>query len=144
MKARTIHEPYAWAIFHGLKYYETLPRRTNVRGRVAIHAAKHLPASTVYYFLNEIAKDTIHSGIYTPEWLYMLPRGVVLGTVEIIGCVRVEQIRDNLTMLQRAFGDFSDGRYAAILANPILFARPIPATGQQGWWNFGGDDSAIA
>ncbi len=74
----------------------------------------------------------------------MLPRGVVLGTVEIIGCVRVEQIRDNLTMLQRAFGDFSDGRYAAVLANPILFARPVPATGQQGWWNFGGDDSAIA
>jgi activating signal cointegrator 1 len=35
----TVHEPYAWLIAHGLKTIETRSRRTNVRGRIAIHAA---------------------------------------------------------------------------------------------------------
>jgi len=33
-----------------------------------------------------------------------------------------------------AFGDFSAGRYAWELRNPIRFADPIPCTGRQGFW----------
>ena len=40
MKAFTIYQPYAYAIVAGLKGYETRPRRTHIRGRVAVHAAK--------------------------------------------------------------------------------------------------------
>ena len=40
MRAFTVYQPYAYAIVAGLKGYETRPRRTNIRGRVAVHAGK--------------------------------------------------------------------------------------------------------
>ena len=40
MKAFTIYQPYGYAIIAGLKLNETRPRRTNIRGRVAVHAGK--------------------------------------------------------------------------------------------------------
>lgn len=43
MKAFTIYQPYAYAIVAGLKGYETRPRRTHIRGRVAVHAGKGNP-----------------------------------------------------------------------------------------------------
>lgn len=39
MRARTLHQPWASLMAVGLKYIETRGQRTNVRGRVAIHAA---------------------------------------------------------------------------------------------------------
>lgn len=38
MKAFTVYQPYAHAIVAGVKHYETRPRRTHIRGRVAVHA----------------------------------------------------------------------------------------------------------
>ena len=44
MKAFTVYQPYAMAIVSGIKRYETRPRRTHIRGTVAVHAAmKQLP-----------------------------------------------------------------------------------------------------
>ena len=43
VKAFTVYQPYAYAIMEGLKQYETRPRRTHIRGRVAIHAARGNP-----------------------------------------------------------------------------------------------------
>ena len=40
MKAFTVYQPYAYAIVAGLKPHETRPRRTNIRGRVSVHAGK--------------------------------------------------------------------------------------------------------
>ena len=73
----------------------------------------------------------------SPEWIAGLPRGVILGSVEIVDSVRAEKVRDGLPALERAFGDFRDGRYAWKLANPVLFPEPVPARGKQGWWKWG-------
>lgn len=135
MRTRTIYEPYAWGVFAGYKHYETLPRRCHIRGRVAIHAAARIPPATLLRFLQEV--DGIPAGRgMTPEWVLGLPRGVVLGTVEIIDCVRVERIRDGLPRLERAFGDYSDGRWALVLADAQPLDTPRAARGQQGWWNW--------
>jgi len=47
MKAITIHQPYASLIACGAKIYETCSRRTNYRGRIAIHAGLQYPAKTL-------------------------------------------------------------------------------------------------
>ncbi len=39
---------------------------------------------------------------------------------------------------ERAFGDWSPGRFGWILRNPVLFDKPIPAKGAQGFWNWEG------
>ncbi len=67
-----------------------------------------------------------------------LPLGAVVGTVEIVDCVPVEDVVDGLTERERALGDYSPGRWAWVLKNPIMFDTPIPARGKQGWWNWEG------
>lgn len=137
MKAYTVYQPYAHATVAGLKHYETRPRRTNIRGRVAVHAGMKDPeevANTVDLIAElegmrfaEVRKRMAH-------WDY--PRGAVIGTVEIVDCVPVEEIMDKLTERERILGDYSPGRFAWVLENPVMFDKPIPARGQQGWWNW--------
>lgn len=136
MKAYTVHQPYAWATVIGLKHYETRTRRTHIRGRVAVHAAKKIDKGDRVY-------TEILSSAGTEELAYHACRehrpeeyGAVIGTVEIVDCVPVEEIVDKLTPLERALGDYSPGRFAWVLQNPIMFDKPIPARGQQGWWNW--------
>lgn len=112
MKAFTVYQPYAYAIVSGLKHYETRSRRTNIRGRVAVHAGKRFYGK--------------------PN----LPLGAVVGTVEIVGCVPTEQIADVLTLQELALGDYSPGRWAWVLKNPVMFDEPIPVCGKQGWWEW--------
>ncbi len=127
MKAFTIYQPYAFAVVSGLKRYETRRRRTNIRGRIAVHAAKGTPRFV-----------TMALDMALPEHL-TLHYGAVIGTVEIVDCVPVEEIRDSLTEREKALGDYSPGRFAWVLQNPEMFDTPIPERGKQGWWNWDGE-----
>lgn len=132
MKAYTVYQPYALATVAGLKHYETRPRRTNIRGRVAVHAGKldtiqatkRLSDADFWGLMEAVGGKT------------ELPRGAIVGTVEIVDCVPVEEIVNTLTERERLLGDFSPGRFAWVLQNPVMFDTPIPARGQQGWWNW--------
>lgn len=132
MKVFTVYQPYAHAIVAGVKHYETRPRRTNIRGRVAVHAGR----------LDEVqATKHLTNGEF---WAVLeaaggggnLPRGAVIGTVEIVDCVPVEELVDSLDNRERLLGDYSPGRFAWVLQNPVMFKTPIPARGKQGWWNW--------
>lgn len=143
MKAYTVHQPYAYATVAGIKHYETRPQRTNIRGRVAVHAGKkRFTADGLFELLNrEIAYGKIieteyERGIENLKRATELVYGAVIGTVEIVDCVPVEEIADKMSTLERALGDFSPGRFAWVLRNPIMFDKTIPARGQQGWWNW--------
>lgn len=142
MKAITIYQPFAFAIVAGLKKYETRPRRTNIRGRIAVHASIKDPWKTgilkdmdemraIARILSEYR--AAHGGPRIPPQLEF---GVIMGTVEITDCKPVEQVIETLTAQERILGDYTPGRYAWILKNPVLFSRPIPAHGKQGWWNW--------
>ena len=132
MRAFTVYQPYAYAIIAGLKQYETRPRKTHIRGRVAVHAGrldevhatKHLSGNDFWALMAEIGGKTD------------LPRGAVLGTVEIVDCVPVEEIIHTLSERERLLGDYSPGRFAWVLKNPVAFSMPVPAKGKQGWWNW--------
>ena len=126
MKAFTVYQPYAYAIVAGMKGYETRPRRTNVRGRVAVHAGKRKL---------ELASTSV---IVIPRKGETLHYGAVLGTVEIVDCLPVEEIIHTLTERERILGDYSPGRFAWVLRNPVMFATPVPASGKQGWWDWDG------
>lgn len=126
MKAFTVHQPYAYLIVAGLKIYETRPRRTNIRGRVAVHAGK-----------DKRRFITMAESLGFPK-SPVLHYGAVVGTVEIVDCVPVEEITHKLTEREWDIGDYSPGRFAWVLKNPVMFPEPIPAKGKQGWWNWEG------
>lgn len=127
MRAFTVYQPYAYAIVAGLKGYETRSRRTNIRGRVAVHAAKGKPRFV-----------TLAVDMALPERM-KLHFGAVIGTVEIVDCIPVEEVIHTITEQERALGDYSPGRWAWVLKNPVMFDTPVPAKGKQGWWNWEGD-----
>ena len=127
MKAFTVYQPYAFAITAGLKQYETRPRKTHIRGRVAVHAAKGKPGLVSMAAVLALPKAPL------------LHYGAVVGTVEIVDCVPVEEIIPTLTEQERALGDYSAGRFAWVLKNPVAFSTPVPAKGKQGWWNWDGE-----
>lgn len=136
MKVYTVYEPFALATVLGIKHYETRSRRTNIRGRVAVHAGmKEMDA--ILKSFSETDRDKIIAMLHKPPLLdNILYRGGIIGTIEIVDCVSVEKVFRSLTEQERLLGDYSPGRFAWVLKNPIMFEEPIPARGKQGWCNW--------
>ena len=83
MRALTVKQPWAWAIIHAGKNVENRTWHMDYRGRIAIHAG--LSAMRAYAAWAQGWMAAI--GVEAPE-LEDLPLGCVLGTVELVDCVR--------------------------------------------------------
>ena len=118
MRALSLWQPWAQLIVLGEKMVETRSWHTNVRGVIAVHAAKRRPDKTF--------------GIAD------LPLGAVVGTVEILDCLPIEKLYGSEydTARERSYGDWTRGRYGWILGNPRLFEQAISAAGHQGFWRW--------
>ena len=128
MKAITIHQPWASLIASGAKRYETRGWKTNHRGRLAIHAGKEWSKD------HERAWNRLRRSPYTiPE---VAPLGAIICVCDLVDCIPVEQIRDQLSPLERELGDYSDGRYAWELKVVKVAPAPIPMAGKQGLWTW--------
>lgn len=131
MKAISLWQPWASALF-GPKRFETRSWQTSHRGRLLIHAAK-----TWNYICVSSLHDFWDRGILMRGDLDQLyPRGVLLGTVELIDVLTTETIRTAPWLESREtelkLGDFSDGRFGWQLENARRFKTPIPYRGAQG------------
>jgi hypothetical protein len=90
MKAISIRQPWAWLILHAGKDIENRDWPTKLRGRILVHASKGMTKAEYEYAL-----DTAHAISRThpfPHGLTMpafsdLPRGGIVGSVEITDCV---------------------------------------------------------
>jgi hypothetical protein len=74
------------------------------------------------------------SSCYTDDYV-PLPLGALVGVVTFVRWEHTEAMRDSLTDQERAFGNWSDGRYAWAFGEPRRFATPIPWKGHQGFFN---------
>lgn len=127
MNCISLWQPWASLVVGGAKKWETRSWSTRKRGRIAIHAAKKwnddlrtiagtCPFSTALHAL----------GLNANSLLF----GYVLGEVTLIDCVPVESVTPSPD--ERAFGDYSPGRFAWILADPIIYKEPMQQRGAQG------------
>lgn len=141
IKALSLWQPFSQLYVLGLKRVETRSRRTNHRGLLAIHATKAVLGNItdIPRQLPE-AWEALQPYITdSPGWIddnHRLPFGAVVGTVNITACVPIEQLygTEYDTPQERAFGDWSPGRYGWIAENPMAFDCPEPARGMQGIW----------
>jgi hypothetical protein len=152
VRAITLWQPWASLIVCGTKKIETRSWSTKIRGTVAIHAAKKVPLEAIQLLATKAFQEGLK--ILLPinmKYIIMefLPRGKVIGTVDIIDCVEiVGKLKNGYPLVvfksevksivgpEVLFGDFTRGRYAWILENPVMFEKPIPAMGSQGFWNW--------
>lgn len=127
MKAITVKQPYAKLIASGIKNIENRTWKTNYRGRILIHAASNSCTwQKVINTLSEAAKEYFMKHGLNGAWVRNLEKGAIIGSVEIVDCVR-----DSSSIW--ALPD----HWHWVLANPVLFDEPIRnVKGKLSFWNY--------
>jgi hypothetical protein len=109
MKCLTVRQPWAAAIMAGRKPVENRTWRTHYRGPLLIHAGKR----------RSWAGEAFPDGTRVPAQQVF---GALLGIIDLVDCVRVEECRDN---------PWASGPWCWVVENPRPFAEPIPYRGRQ-------------
>jgi hypothetical protein len=131
MKCISVIQPWATLIVLGVKRLETRTWRTPHRGRLAIHATRNFPEAARARCLAE----PFHSLLRDAGYLHSadLPRGAIVGAVELLDCVPGEEALRLVTdSPEPDFGDYGSGRWAWRLVNPCRLAAPVPFCGRLG------------
>jgi hypothetical protein len=133
MQAISVCQPWASLIIAGAKRIETRSWSTPHRGPLAIHVSKTFTPTAKLLCATEPFRSCLAAAGY--EGWEQLPLGAVIGSVELVECVRVEEV-GALTLWhteqERAFGDYRPGRWAWLLANPKPLLVIVPYRGQRG------------
>jgi hypothetical protein len=122
MKALSVRQPWAFLIIHGGKDIENRSWRTAVRGPVLIHASSGMTLgewNEAYRFVAD------RFGVQAARRLPLpteLPRGGLVGTVEIVDCV------------DRTSSRWFVGTYGFVLRNPQPIGF-VPMRGALGFFN---------
>ena len=116
MIALSIRQPWAWLILHGGKDIENRSWPTKFRGRVLVHAGKGCTSdewedASFFAFMRNAPE--------VPR-LKFLPRGGIVGSVEIMDCVN------------RSDSGWLVGDFGFVLCNP----QPLPFTPWKGQLGF--------
>ena len=136
MKALSLLQPWATLVVMGVKQIETRSWSTAYRGPLLIHASKG-KAGEIFASEPPFKK-------YIPDFK-QLPFGYILGKVTLIDVIRIgtgvlfntsDEIMNKLTMEEKAFGDYTPGRFAWLLQDPILFKTLLAAKGNLTLWEF--------
>jgi hypothetical protein len=156
-KVLTLTQPWATLVAIGAKKIETRSWATSYRGPLAIHAAKGLGPVGGKAGLYELCmRKLFFSALDVAGYKtgLDLPLGAIVATCEIVGCESIGyewpdtlQIAytgqwgraysgHRLTTQERAFGDYSPGRFAWLLGNVQALPEPIPAKGALGLWDW--------
>lgn len=118
MLALSVQQPWAWAIMAGIKPVENRTWRTNYRGELVIQASLSVRR-------DQAARDQIATlGHVVPE---ELPRGVLLGTVELVDCIPSAEA---LARFGAAWVDIVPGGWCWIVRKPRLLRVPVPCKGK--------------
>lgn len=128
MKGLSLTQPWATLIAIGAKRFETRSWSTLYRGPIAIHAAKSFPRDCQALVNFEPFRRVLLPYLAHGD----LPRGAIVATSWMINCHAADVLR--LSDQERAFGDFSRGRFAVELVDVVGVNEPVPCTGSLGLW----------
>lgn len=133
MKAVSLLQPWASLVVMGFKTIETRSWQTRYRGELLIHASLGKKGSLLCTQLpfNKYIRD-----------FNRLPFGAIIGSVTLQDILPVEMLGlsscslAELTLEEKAFGDYTKGRYAWLLSNPIPLQQPLAVKGALHVWNY--------
>lgn len=128
-RAISLTQPWATLMAIDAKRIETRVWKTNYRGWVAIHSAKKFPMEC-WRLCYRMPFARVLAECNTPD---DLPLGVILAVTEIVDCQPTAYIH-TLTDLERAFGDYSPGRYGIFTSGVRRLKQPIPIRGALSIW----------
>lgn len=133
MKAISLLQPWASLVIMGVKTIETRSWNTKYRGKILIHAS-----------LGKTGSIFASSGWfkkYIPHFKE-LPFGAIIGSVNVVDVILIEDLGmkddliNKLTKEEKAFGDYTSGRYAWLLSDPKPLKVPVKARGMLSIWEY--------
>jgi hypothetical protein len=151
----TLTQPWATLVAIGAKRIETRSWQTAYRGLVAIHAGQGLKPVGGKRGLYELCdtepfravlrrwNSTIGGAFHTIDNVHR-QRGAIIAVARLVDCRKTQLLEGvtvfegghewRLTDQERAFGDYTPGRYAWLLADVQPLAVPVPCRGALGLW----------
>lgn len=153
MKVLTLSQPWATLVAIGAKKIETRSWNTRYRGPLLIHAAAGLgPVGGVLGLGAQCSVEPFWGVLHAADYMRsdMLPRGAIVAVAELVSVIPTEILNRqgswiidtdtwSMTDQERAFGDYTPGRYAWLLSDVQALPTPIPVKGQLGLWEWEGD-----
>ena len=149
VKAASLWQPYPTLIALRQKHNETRSWETDYRGPLAIHATKRFPRETQELCLHNPSFSVLYEAGY--KAFEKFPTGAVVAIAMLTAIYKVCEIGmlrsgpyigDKPKRLplpgntERAFGDYSKGRFIWVLEHVLTLPAPIPAKGGQRLWNW--------
>jgi hypothetical protein len=137
MKVLSLLQPWATLVVMGVKKIETRSWRSAYRGELLIHASSGKKAS--------ILVTELPFKKYIPDFA-SLPFSAIIGKVVLDDIVPVEQLYlsdahlNTLTLEEKAFGDYTKGRYAWLISDSVEFKKPVFTRGALGLWQCNSDE----
>ena len=124
-------QPWAELLVIGAKELETRPMQIHYRGPLLIHAGMKFDFGDL-----ELCHSDPRFNKFIPDPTKLVT-GAIIGKVDIIECLPVEEALKVISATEKAFGDYRPGRYAWMCAGAVKFKTPIlNVRGQQGIWNY--------
>lgn len=159
LKCLSLWQPWASLLVAGKKRVETRGWEMRHRGPLLIHAAKKWDTKLMELCHRQepFASALAALGMTIPALPRLnkpsrMPFGEIVGRVDVVDCFRTELVGNGLDVCrfaaglmvspdERAFGDYSPGRFAILCANFVAFDKPIPCNGRQGMFDV--DESLV-
>lgn len=136
----TLWQPWASLIELLEKQNETRSWYTPYRGTLVIHASKRVE--------HDLCRTRPFFDILLKHEIVMIddmPTGAILAMCTLADCVRITpEYAAGLSDQERAFGDYTPGRFAWILKDVAPLKKSIPAKGSQKIWNWNATEHLIA
>lgn len=135
MKCISLWQPWATLLAHGKKRVETRSWATRHRGPVLIHASKKWNQQLADLCRQPPFRSTIAEIGRAFEFEF----GALLGIANIHDCRQAAEWSPQVSDVERAFGDYSVGRFCWLMDGFRPFAVPIPYRGFQGLFDVPAD-----
>lgn len=121
MKALTLTQPWAQLMADGRKHIETRSWKADwiIGKTIAIHAAKGWTVAD---------RDMAMAWGYSA---FTIPRSAIVAIVRVVDIVPADQARPGL---EKAFGDYSPGRWAWVTELVTKLEDPVECRGALGLW----------
>lgn len=130
MKALSLWQPWATLWLLDLKKNETRSWATRYRGRLAVHAAQNTRGGRMIF------QALKYRGLLKEfDRITDMPRGGIIGTVDLKGCVEMTSHNMPLDETELLLGNYEIGRFMWLKENPKSFKKIIPLRGRQGLFN---------
>lgn len=133
MKAISLWQPWASLWCSPVKIHETRHWPLAHRGWLAVHATK---SAARVHELDPRFEDVIVDA-FGPHWVRDLPRGAIIGAVNVVACHRSEDVKAAFMARPAPLaddylcGDFSPGRFGFERSEFRVLKEPVPWKGRQ-------------